>query len=95
MRNPRQPSAHPGGCDLKGNNDLLTLTKPEIIRGVHDAYLEAGADLIETNTFNSTRISQADYHAASGARVEPGRRPPRPRRLRRDDRKKLRTSRAS
>jgi Methionine synthase I (cobalamin-dependent), methyltransferase domain len=53
--------AHPGGCDLKGNNDLLTLTKPQIIRGVHDAYLEAGADLIETNTFNSTRISQADY----------------------------------
>ncbi|GLQ96379.1 homocysteine S-methyltransferase family protein [Dyella mobilis] len=53
---------HPGGCDLKGNNDLLTLTKPDIIRGVHEAYLEAGADLIETNTFNSTRISQADYH---------------------------------
>ena len=53
---------HPGSCDLKGNNDLLTLTKPEIIRGVHEAYLEAGADLIETNTFNSTRISQADYH---------------------------------
>ncbi len=54
--------AHQGGCDLKGNNDLLTLTRPDIIRGVHDAYLEAGADLIETNTFNSTRISQADYH---------------------------------
>ncbi len=53
---------HPGNCDLKGNNDLLTLTKPEIIRGVHEAYLEAGADLVETNTFNSTRISQADYH---------------------------------
>ncbi|GAB2575908.1 homocysteine S-methyltransferase family protein [Dyella jejuensis] len=53
---------HPGGCDLKGNNDLLTLTKPQIIRGVHEAYLEAGADLIETNTFNATRISQADYH---------------------------------
>jgi 5-methyltetrahydrofolate--homocysteine methyltransferase len=52
---------HAGGCDLKGNNDLLTLTAPAIIRGVHDAYLEAGADLIETNTFNSTRISQADY----------------------------------
>ena len=52
---------HAGPCDLKGNNDLLTLTKPEIIRGVHDAYLAAGADLIETNTFNSTRISQADY----------------------------------
>ena len=53
---------HPGACDLKGNNDLLTLTKPEIIHGVHEAYLEAGADLVETNTFNSTRISQADYH---------------------------------
>ncbi|WP_199100537.1 homocysteine S-methyltransferase family protein [Dyella sp. ASV21] len=53
---------HPGDCDLKGNNDLLTLTKPEVIRGVHDAYLAAGADLVETNTFNSTRISQADYH---------------------------------
>ena len=52
---------HPGGCDLRGNNDLLTLTQPQIIRGVHDAYLEAGADLVETNTFNSTRISQADY----------------------------------
>jgi 5-methyltetrahydrofolate--homocysteine methyltransferase len=55
---------HPpgGGCDLKGNNDLLTLTQPELIRGVHEAYLDAGADLVETNTFNSTRISQADYH---------------------------------
>jgi len=52
---------HPGSCDLKGNNDLLTLTKPDIIRGVHTAYLEAGADLVETNTFNSTRVSQADY----------------------------------
>jgi len=52
---------HPG-CDLKGNNDLLSLTQPQIIRGVHEAYLEAGADLVETNTFNSTRISQADYH---------------------------------
>ncbi len=52
---------HDGGCDLKGNNDLLTLTAPQIIRGVHEAYLEAGADLVETNTFNATRISQADY----------------------------------
>jgi 5-methyltetrahydrofolate--homocysteine methyltransferase len=51
---------HPG-CDLKGNNDLLTLTQPAVIRGVHEAYLAAGADLVETNTFNSTRISQADY----------------------------------
>ena len=53
---------HPGSCDLKGNNDLLSITKPQIIQGVHAAYLAAGADLIETNTFNSTRISQADYH---------------------------------
>ncbi|MFN3841724.1 MAG: methionine synthase [Rehaibacterium terrae] len=49
------------GCDLKGNNDLLSLTRPDIIREVHRAYLAAGADLIETNTFNSTAISQADY----------------------------------
>ncbi len=47
--------------DLKGNNDLLSLTRPDIIKAVHIAYLEAGADLIETNTFNSTTISQADY----------------------------------
>jgi 5-methyltetrahydrofolate--homocysteine methyltransferase len=48
--------------DLKGNNDLLTLTQPQIIREIHGAYLEAGADVIETNTFNSTSIAQADYH---------------------------------
>jgi 5-methyltetrahydrofolate--homocysteine methyltransferase len=47
--------------DLKGNNDLLSLTRPEVIREIHQAYLEAGADILETNTFNSTRISQADY----------------------------------
>jgi 5-methyltetrahydrofolate--homocysteine methyltransferase len=47
--------------DVKGNNDLLLLTKPEVIREIHDAYLEAGADILETNTFNSTRVSQADY----------------------------------
>jgi len=47
--------------DLKGNNDLLSLTQPELIREIHTAYLEAGADLICTNTFNGTRISQADY----------------------------------
>jgi len=49
------------GHDLKGNNDLLTLTQPAIIAGIHAQYLEAGADLIETNTFNSTAVSQADY----------------------------------
>ncbi len=47
--------------DLKGNNDLLSLTQPEIIAGIHDAYFEAGADFCGTNTFNSTSISQADY----------------------------------
>ena len=47
--------------DLKGNNDLLSLTQPDIICDIHRAYLEAGADIIETNTFNSTRVSQADY----------------------------------
>ncbi|MFA5683108.1 MAG: homocysteine S-methyltransferase family protein [Lysobacteraceae bacterium] len=49
------------GHDLKGNNDLLSLTRPDVIVAVHDAYLEAGADLIETNTFNATSLSQADY----------------------------------
>lgn len=48
--------------DLKGNNDLLTLTQPEIIRSIHARYLEAGADIIETNTFNSNAPSMADYH---------------------------------
>ena len=47
--------------DLQGNNDLLVLTQPDIIRAIHLAYLEAGADLIETNTFNANAISQADY----------------------------------
>jgi len=51
------------GCarDQRGNNDLLSLTRPEIIRGIHAEYLDAGADLIETNTFNSTTISLGDY----------------------------------
>ncbi|HNE99806.1 MAG TPA: homocysteine S-methyltransferase family protein, partial [Thauera aminoaromatica] len=47
--------------DLKGNNDLLVLTRPDVVAGIHRAYLEAGADLIETNTFNATRVSQAEY----------------------------------
>ncbi|MDX1431568.1 MAG: methionine synthase [Gammaproteobacteria bacterium] len=50
---------HP--IDLRGNNDLLSITRPGIIREIHAAFLEAGADIIETNTFNSTAISQADY----------------------------------
>ncbi|WP_263771702.1 methionine synthase [Propionivibrio soli] len=49
------------GQDVKGNNDLLLLTRPDVIRGIHAEYLDAGADIIETNTFNATSISQADY----------------------------------
>ncbi|MEM8236458.1 methionine synthase [Morganella morganii subsp. sibonii] len=51
--------------DLKGNNDLLSITQPAIIREIHHAYLEAGADIIETNSFNSTVISMADYQMES------------------------------
>ena len=47
--------------ELKGNNDILSLTQPEIIKAIHKEYLEAGADIIETNTFNGTSISQTDY----------------------------------
>jgi 5-methyltetrahydrofolate--homocysteine methyltransferase len=50
---------HPG--ELKGNNDLLSITRPQIVRDIHEAALEAGADIVETNTFTSTSISQADY----------------------------------
>ncbi|MBF0341987.1 MAG: methionine synthase, partial [Magnetococcales bacterium] len=52
-------ATHPG--DLKGNNDLLSLTRPEVIQKIHSAYLEAGADLLETNSFNANAISLADY----------------------------------
>ena len=47
---------------LKGNNDLLCLTRPDVIQDIHRKYLEAGADIIETNTFSSTTVSMADYH---------------------------------
>ena len=50
------------GSDLKGNNDLLCITRPSVVEEIHAAFLEAGADIIETNTFNSTSLSQADYH---------------------------------
>ena len=50
---------HP--CDLKGNNDLLSITQPQIISDIHRAYYEAGADIVETNTFNGTSIAMADY----------------------------------
>ena len=51
--------------DVKGNNDLLSLTRPDIIKAIHKQYLEAGADIIETNTFSSTSIAQADYNMQS------------------------------
>jgi 5-methyltetrahydrofolate--homocysteine methyltransferase len=57
----RDPALQPGH-DLKGNNDLLVLTRPDVIGAIHTAYLDAGADLVETNTFNATSVSQADYH---------------------------------
>ncbi len=50
---------HP--CDLKGNNDLLSIVRPDIIKSIHKAYYEAGADIVETNTFNATSIAMADY----------------------------------
>jgi 5-methyltetrahydrofolate--homocysteine methyltransferase len=54
--------------DIKGNNELLSLTRPDVIRDIHEKYLAAGADLIETNTFGSTTIAQADYDMAHLAR---------------------------
>src|SRR5512134_2469342 len=51
--------------DVKGNSDLLSLTRPDVVRAIHEAYLEAGADIIETNTFTSSRIAQADYRMES------------------------------
>ncbi len=54
--------------DVKGNNELLSLTRPDVIRDIHEGYLAAGADLIETNTFGATTIAQADYDMADLAR---------------------------
>ncbi len=54
---------HPS--DLFGNHDLLALTRPDVLRGVHDAYLAAGADIVETSTFTATRIAQAEYGTAA------------------------------
>jgi 5-methyltetrahydrofolate--homocysteine methyltransferase len=55
--------AHPK--DLKGNNDLLCLTRPDVIEAIHARYFAAGADLVETNTFSATSIAQADYELGS------------------------------
>ena len=54
-------------CDLKGNNDILVLTRPGAIREIHEAYLRAGADIVETNTFSATSIAQADYRLEAHA----------------------------
>ncbi len=56
------------GKDLKGNNDILAITRPDVIGGIHRAYLDAGAEIIETNTFNTTSISQADYGLENAVR---------------------------
>ena len=50
---------------LKGNNDLLSITRPDIIKDIHRQYLEAGADILETNSFSGTSVAQADYHLES------------------------------
>ena len=65
---------------LQGNNDMLVLTRPDIIASIHRQYLEAGADIIETDTFNAQAVSQAEYHTESlvrrinmaAARIAPG-----------------------
>ncbi|HXK21481.1 MAG TPA: methionine synthase [Myxococcota bacterium] len=56
---------HDSPRDLKGDHELLNLTRPEVVRGVHESYLAAGADIIETNTFSATRVAQADYRMES------------------------------
>jgi 5-methyltetrahydrofolate--homocysteine methyltransferase len=60
-RGPAVCGLHGHACDVKGDNDLLAITQPDVIRSIHDAFLAAGADIIETNTFNATRIAQTDY----------------------------------
>jgi 5-methyltetrahydrofolate--homocysteine methyltransferase len=59
---------HGHACDVKGDNDLLAITQPDVIRAIHDSFLAAGADLIETNTFNATRIAQSDYRLETRVR---------------------------
>ena len=56
------------GRDLRGDNELLSLTQPEIVKAIHEAYLDAGADIIETNTFNANRVSQSEYGLQDVAR---------------------------
>ena len=67
-RGPQVCGLHAHGCDLKGDNDLLSITQPDVVRSIHDAFLAAGADIIETNTFNATRIAQTDYRLEARVR---------------------------
>jgi len=60
---------HAHSHDLAGDNDILSLTQPDTVRSIHDAYFEAGADIVETNTFSATRIAQADYRMQDEARA--------------------------
>ena len=60
---------HDHAQDLAGDNDVLSLTQPDTVRSIHDAYFEAGADIVETNTFSATRIAQADYRMQDEARA--------------------------
>ena len=55
-------------CSLKGNNDLLSITRPDIVKAVHQAYFDAGSDIIETNTFSATTVAQSDYQLQHVAR---------------------------
>ncbi len=67
FRGPAACGLHGHAHDLKGDNDLLALTQPDVVREIHDAYFGAGADIVETNTFSATSIAQADYGLASRA----------------------------
>ena len=67
FRGPAACGLHNHHGDLKGNNDILVLTRPDVVRDIHDAYFAAGADITETNTFSATRIAQSDYGLAARA----------------------------
>ena len=68
-RGPVACGLHNHSHDVKGDNDLLVLTRPEVVREIHTAFLDAGADIIETNTFNATSIAQADYQLEGRVRA--------------------------
>src|SRR5262249_54668021 len=67
-RGPQACGLHAHACDLKGDNDRLSITQPDVVRSIHDAFLAAGPGIIENNTFNETRIGQADYRLEARVR---------------------------